>query len=199
MHYNLPCEQDINKLVVEKLAEKIGKPSFAGDSDINDLIDAIIDVTNCRLGLNTVKRIVGTIDYTGHIITDKTLSIVARFLGHPTWDELVDYLSNPDQQIPAGFAISHIIQYDERYDDMDLDISYLPNRKLCLRCINANKFKVVSSTSNHIRNNDLIIFEHLKEGERINIGSVIRDNDNKGAYTGGIITEIIKHQPNEDA
>ena len=73
-------------IVIAKLEERtgisLGNPS---DRDIQILSKGIEEVTKSRLGVNTLKRLLGRISDDTHQSRPGTLNVIAQYLGSPNW------------------------------------------------------------------------------------------------------------------
>ena len=115
-------------IVIAKLEERtgisLGNPS---DRDIQILSKGIEEVTKSRLGVNTLKRLLGRIADDTHQSRPGTLNVIAQYLGSPNWPALLLSLSN------GSSSFTHV-DGELRSSDLEVgqvvEISYLPNRKI---------------------------------------------------------------------
>lgn len=167
--------------------KKITGLSFDKASDFDALADMISARTSNRLGVNTLKRLIG------YILDDRstnksTLNILAKFLGFTSWDRYwatvnLDSAWGEDddavwiQELPLGTTI---------------EVSYL-NRRVVFETVTFNErsaLKVLKSMNASLKEEDIAMISKIKRGERLEASKVIR-GDYSGAYhTNGEVREF---------
>lgn len=142
--------------------------------------------TGQRLGLNTVKRLVGLFDYNSEPRQD-TLTIIARFLGFNTWESLMLYI----QGNISGFELKDsIIDLEKLPQGKKIRIKWEPNRTILLLHLEGDEYEVLESLNSKLQKGDLIYLSQISEGFPLVAKKVVRDATNMGNYKAGLDTGI---------
>lgn len=141
--------------------------------------------TGQHIGLNTVKRLLGFI---GDHRTPRasTLNIIANYLGYDVWESLclhVGEISNSafgsDNDNDNELHAADLTEGDE------IEITYLPDRRLVIVFKGGNTFDVVSSENSKLRVGDTLRLTHLVRGYPLLVSDVTRSGESLGAFTAG--------------
>ncbi len=166
-----------------KLIEKHCGRKIASSADCEFVILDIESVTGERIGLNTIKRLLGfNADERKPRMT--TLDIIARYLGCNSWDELIEY---------ENTAITSAFLPGKRKEIMVRDlatgrvvrISYRPNRVVRLRYDGNHHFTVIESRNSKLQAGDLLTITHIIHNYPLLVSEVIRDGKSLGSFTAG--------------
>lgn len=142
--------------------------------------------TGQRLGLNTVKRLVGLIDYNSEPRQD-TLLIIAGFLGFKTWESLISYINDNI----SGFDLNNpIVDLELLPPGKKVGIEWDPDRKIQLLHIKYGEYEVLESFNSKLRKGDLLYMSQISEGFPLVVKKVMRDGINIGNYKAGLDTGI---------
>ena len=124
----------------------------------------IESVTGEHIGVNTLKRLLGFIDDEREPRIS-TLDVIARYLGFKSWEEL------------------HI--YDDKTVGQQIQISYLPDRRLIIEYQGNNTFFILSSQNSKLQDGDQITITHIVSGYPLLVSQVIRNGQSLGSFTAG--------------
>lgn len=175
-------------IVVAKLEERtginLGNPS---DRDIQVLSSSIEAVTKNRLGVNTLKRLLGRIADTTHQSRPGTLNVIAQYLGSPNWPALILALSNGSSSFTS-------VEGELRASDLKvgetIEVSYLPNRKLHFTYLGDDQFEIVTSQNSKLQVGDVCSISSIVVRYPLIIRNVFRNGVELGSYSaaraGGI-------------
>lgn len=171
---------------IEQIKELTGL-SLDKASDFDALADMISAKTSNRLGVTTLKRLIGYIS-DDRATNKSTLNILAKFLGFTSWDRYwatvnLDSTWNEEdeavwvQELPVGTTI---------------EVLYL-NRKVTFEKVTFNEkpaLKVIKSINASLDLDDVAMISKIKRGERLEASKVIR-GDYSGAYhTNGEVRDF---------
>ncbi|WP_289873016.1 hypothetical protein [uncultured Duncaniella sp.] len=168
--------------------------SFDKASDFEALADMISAKTSNRLGVTTLKRLVGYIS-DDRATNKSTLNILAKFLGFTSWDRywatvnLDSAWDDEDdalwiQELPIGTTIK---------------VSYL-NRTVVFETIMFDgkaALKVIEAINGSLQKDDIALICKIKRGERLEASKVYR-GDYAGAYhTNGEVRDFFISFPKD--
>lgn len=169
--------KEITKQLLDKAGLTLSTPSVG-----NRLSEIIWEKTGERLGVNTVKRLLGIYNDNGNP-RRFTLEVVAHFLGYENYEELVRLSENNN----SGFlknAPGDIVSAKLKPGTI-VTITYRPDRMLMLRHEEADLFIVVRSENSKLHKGDLCNVVHLKSGMPFYATDVKRNGKNLGNYIAG--------------
>ena len=142
--------------------------------------------TGQRLGLNTVKRLVGLIDYNSEPRQD-TLTIIAHFLGFTSWECVIRYINDNI----SGFELKDsIVDLEILPPGKNIRIKWEPDRNILLNHIIGEKYEVLESINSKLQKGDILYLSQISEGFPLVVKKVIRDTMNMGNYKAGVDTGI---------
>jgi len=170
-------------IIILKIEEKAGI-SFASHSerDFQILSRKIEDVTKCHLGINSLKRLVGHIDYKNHKFRPGTLNIIAQYLGYPSWTNM---MFDIEEGSSGFFPIEGELRVQDLQEGQVVEISYLPNRKLQMAYVGNSMMEVLVSVNSHLQVGDLLQISGMLPKFPFIIQNVVRDGKSMGSYTAG--------------
>ncbi|MDH6307395.1 hypothetical protein M2451_000544 [Dysgonomonas sp. PFB1-18] len=172
--------------VIKKLLEnKLGK-DIRYSSDIEHLSFDIEKHTNQRIGVNTIKRLLGLIE---GIKEPRlyTLDTIARYLDFKNWDEMLDSL---DERGNSDFSTIEEIDIQALKTGDKIRFTYSPDRVVSIEYIGNNRFIVIGSENSKLLLNDTIEVNHFVLNYPLIITNVIRNDVSMGKFTAGKISGI---------
>ena len=175
-------------IVIAKLEERtginLGNPS---DRDIQVLSNGIEEVTGGRLGINTLKRLLGRIADDTHKSRPGTLNVIARYLGSPNWPSLLVTLSNGSSSFST---VEGELRSIELLPGQVVEITYLPNRKLQFAYIGDETLEIVARENSKLQMGDICTISSFILHYPLIIRNVKRQGEDLGSYSaaraGGI-------------
>ena len=125
---------------------------------------------NDRLGVNTLKRLMG---YAKSPIEPRkaTLDAVAHYLGHPSWEELMDLHPSDSDWIEKAVC------GDEIREGSLVEVRWLPDRELQLCCIGENRFRVTESRHGRLQVGDEVHIDHFRIDYPLEMTHIIRNGE----------------------
>lgn len=131
------------------------------------------------LSVNTVKRLTGVIDYAGEPRVT-TLDIVARYLGHDSWQTLAAVVNNRVSRFggDSPFVDAAALPADSR-----MELAWEPGRRVVARHLGRGLYRVESVTAAKLAAGDLMRLSQLAPGFPLVASSVVRDGADLGVYT----------------
>ena len=177
-------------IVIAKLEERtgisLGNPS---DRDIQILSKGIEDETKSRLGVNTLKRLLGRIADNTHQSRPGTLNVIAQYLGSPNWPSLLLSLSN------GSSSFAHVdgeLRASDLVVGQIVEISYLPNRRIRFAYLGNEQFEIVAKENSKLQKGDVCTISSFIVRYPLIIRDVVRKEVSFGSYSaaraGGIST-----------
>lgn len=172
--------------VIKKLLEnKLGK-DIRYSSDIEHLSFDIEKETNQRIGVNTIKRLLGLIEGVKEPRL-YTLDTIARYLNHKNWDELLESL---DQSGNSSFSSIEEIDIQILNVGDKIRFTYSPDRIVTVEYISNNRFTVIDGLNSKLLPDDRIEVNHFVLNYPLIITNVIRNDVSMGKFTAGKISGI---------
>ena len=155
-------------------------------SDCEYLALDIASKTGVRIGATTLKRLVGFAEdeRTPHT---STLDAIARYLGYAHWDEL----STVEDKGNSDFDAT-----DEEVRSADLqpgdgvEITYLPDRKVCMKYMENNHYKIVESENSKLQVGDEVEILNFVLHHPLLVLNVIRIGQSLGPFTAGRVSGL---------
>ena len=184
----MKLSNEIIAQMLDKAGLSINSPAVA-----ERLADEIGKVTGDRLGVNTIKRLLGIYE-DGRNPHRFTLDMVARYLDFDSYEALLkqskngnsEFITDKDLDVDsATLAVGTLVT-----------ITYQPAREIMLRYEGDEKYTVVRSTNSKLQKADICTISHLIKGQPLFASQVVRDQKDLGRFIGGEeggikITEII--------
>lgn len=176
-----------NNQIIEMLKKRSGL-SFDKAKDYELLCASIYAATGRTIGVTTMKRLMGYIS-DERKTNEYTLNTIAIYLGHQSWSDLSCML-----RIDSDWDFEDNTYYvDELPLDMVLKVKYL-NREVCFKVVEFNKIRalqVLEAQNSSLNEGDILMIDHLKEGEILEAKSVFRGKTIGNYRTNGELKEII--------
>lgn len=171
----------INPALIEMLNRKAGY-DVSNSSGAERLRLDIYNATGERIGLNTLKRLLGILDYEGSH-RGMIMDIVARYLNYPSWNVLEATLND---RISSFNNSKNILISEELAVNQKLEIQWDPDRKIIIEHTSGKNFKVLESRNSKLQTGDLLVISQIATGYPLYISEVIRDDSTLGNYTAAI-------------
>lgn len=168
--------QKIITLLQQKCGHDLHSPT-----DIQRLALDIESTTDEHIGVNTLKRLLGSIDDERSPRTS-TLDVIARYLGYGDWATL----SNLDTGSNSSFTTT---DGELRVADLTLGqqvlVTYLPNRRIVMEYLGDNRFRVLQRENSKLQVDDILTVTHLIRNYPMLATEVTRGESNLGSFTAG--------------
>ncbi|MBR5653635.1 MAG: hypothetical protein IKX22_06100 [Prevotella sp.] len=169
-----------SKKIIQLLQQKCGH-DVRTPYDIQCLALDIESQTGEHIGVNTLKRLLGSID-DERSPRISTLDVVARYLGYGDWDTL--------SQLDTGSNSSFdTIDGELRMADLSVGqqvlITYLPNRHVCMEYLGDGHFRVIEAENSKLLVGDMLSISHIVNNYPLFVTNVLRENADLGSFTAG--------------
>lgn len=163
--------------ILNMLSQRAGVEvqSAAGASVLRNDIEAS---TKKYVALNTVKRLLGIIDYR-FVPRLSTLDIFAEYLGFDSWNLLQAYA---DERISVFGAENPFIELANVSENTIIEIEWLPDRKISIRRISGGHFIVETAENSKLNKGDILCLTQIAPGFPLIVKSVERNSRNLGPY-----------------
>lgn len=174
-----------NPVLINMLSEKAGL-NVRTPSGAEWLRNDIEKVTGESLGINTIKRITGTIEYNGSHRT-MLLDIIARYLGYASWsilDQLLQDKTSFFSDENEAFALEKLPP------GQLIEICWEPDRVVLLRHKGNKIFTVVDSKNSKLMEGDILTLSQLAPGFPLYASDVTRNGQSFGTYTAASINGV---------
>lgn len=142
--------------------------------------------TGQRLGLNTVKRLVGLIEYKSESRQD-TLDIIASYLEFKSWDNLLSYIND---KVSSFDSLDSILDLEILPKGKSLQIEWDPGRKIILQHLGCGEYLTLESINSKLKKGDLVSLSQISIGFPLVVKRVIRNNEYIGNYKAAIDSGI---------
>ena len=155
-------------------------------SDCEYLSLDIESKTGVRIGATTLKRLVGFAQDEREPHTS-TLDAIARYLGYAHWEELsqIEDKGNSDFDTPDEEIRSADLQ-----PDVNVEIAYLPDRRLKLQYLGDQRYRVVESENSKLWVGDEVEIQNFVLHHPLFVSEVIRKGASLGPFTAGRISGL---------
>ena len=178
---------EVNPKLIEMLAQKAGLDVTTARG-AEYLCHDIESTTGERIGINTVKRIVGILEYEGSH-REMILDIIARYLDFSSWKLLEATLNDKT----SGFSKKNgILCLESLAAGQDIAVYWEPGRKIILRHNNGRCFKVVESVNSKLKAGDELQLSQIAPGFPLYASNVRRGEESLGHYTAATVSGIKK-------
>ncbi len=169
-----------NRFVKYLLSKKSGLHLDDG-AHLNLLIEKIAEQEHERIGLNTMKRLMGQIKDEREP-RPSTLNIVAHYLGFPNWEVMDEATRHYNSMFTsnggslASFAVPEgsLVEY-----------TYLPDRKVALRHRTGSTYEVVYNENSQLREGDIVEVGVFMLRFPLIVSDVVRNGQSLGSYIAG--------------
>ena len=170
--------------IKELLKQKSGK-ALTSPADCDYIAIDIFSVTNEHIGVNTLKRLLGFLNEECNARIS-TLNIIAKYLGYPDWEAL----SKADVSNSTFDNASEDLIVKNLSKGQQVEITYLPNRKLVLEYQENFKFLVRESVNSKLHTDDTIEVQHLLLNYPLIASNVMRRGENLGQLKAGVVSGV---------
>lgn len=171
--------------IIQLLKRKSGN-ELRLPSDCEYLSLDIESKTGVRIGATTLKRLIGFAqdERTPHT---STLDAIARYLGYAHWDELskIEDNGNSDFDSPDDEIRSADLQ-----PGANVEINYLPDRRLTLEYLGDNRYRVTASENSKLQKNDEVEILNFVLHHPLLVVNVWRDGESLGQFTAGRVSGL---------
>lgn len=149
------------------------------------LCNDILAATGQRLGVNTVKRIVGILEYEG-THRPEILDIIALYLDYPSWRLLEADLGDRISE----FSGDGVIDAETLPPSAKMEIGWDPGRRIIIRHVEGRLFKVEESVNSKLQTGDSLLLSQIATGFPLYVSDVVREGKSLGNYTAATINGI---------
>ena len=171
--------------IIQLLKRKSGN-ELRLPSDCEYLSLDIESKTGVRIGATTLKRLIGFAqdERTPHT---STLDAIARYLGYAHWDELskIEDNGNSDFDSPDDEIRSADLQ-----PGANVEITYLPDRRLTLEYLGDNRYRVTASENSKLQKDDEVEILNFVLHHPLLVVNVWRDGESLGQFTAGRVSGL---------
>lgn len=150
------------------------------DKTIVSLTEQIFLSTKVRLGVNTLKRLLGIIGDHKVQARQGTLNVIARYLGSDNWPLLLINLSHGSSSFDP--VVGELRSMDLKVGQV-VRVTYLPDRILTFAYLGNEQFEVSESVNSKLREGDVLTISSFVERYPLIARCVIRDNVELGSYS----------------
>jgi hypothetical protein len=183
----------LSLLTKEHIEERLGK-KIRYPSDHEALAYDIERITKQRISTNTIKRLLGAIESVKEPRLF-TLDVIAQYIGFENWDVYVVSLSKEgnsqfEKQHASDSDVCRQVIAAELERGAEIEFQYYPDRKIILRHVENNTFKVIGSSNSKLRIDDVVEVSNFHLNYPLIINSVVRNDVNIGRFTAGKISGL---------
>lgn len=171
----------IDKNIIKLIEDKCGS-MLNSSSACERLALDIESKTGEKLGFTTLKRLLG---FTSEQAEPRqsTLEILAVYLGFNSYKELEDAINNRGD---SDFDDNAETIYSSGLPaDVEIGLSYSPNRRLKLKHVKDDEFIVIESINGSLKARDIILVDSFTTGLPMIAKDVIRNGEKLGRYVAG--------------
>lgn len=171
---------EIRELLKNKSGKELIEPS-----DCDFIVLDIYNVTHERIGINTLKRMLGFIDDERNPRIS-TLNIIAKYLGYSNWETL----SKAELSNSTFDKIDGELDLESLCIGQKIELSYLPNRTLKIKYLGEYRFIVISSINSKLQTGDCFEARHLMLNYPLIASEVMRQGQCLGQLKAGNISGL---------
>ena len=133
--------------------------------------------TGERLSINTIKRIVGVIQYEGKQRLT-TLNILGKYMGYTCWDEFIEFINGP-----SGF-VNFMNEVHTRLATVgqEVKLQWFPDRTVVIKKQEGPYWKVIESANSKLQVGDVLLMSKARVGWPLNVRDVKRRGVSLGPY-----------------
>lgn len=145
-------------------------------------------VTGESVGLNTIKRLIGSIPYEGtHRST--ILEIISRYLGFGSWTLLEAKIKD---EISGFDRHSSIVELEGLPTGQKIAVEWEPDRRIVMKHQEGKLYTVEESVNSKLERGDRMTLSQIAAGFPLYANDVIRDGKSLGNYTAAVGAGIKK-------
>ena len=142
--------------------------------------------TGERIALNTIKRIVGILEYKGNH-RNETMDIIARYLDHSGWEVLKTVIDN---RISGFNDNGRLLNMEELPSSQLVELQWEPDRRIVLQHKEGKLYTVTESENSKLMEGDVLTLSLVAAGYPFYVGEVVRDGKSLGRYTAASVSGI---------
>lgn len=139
----------------------------------------IESATGERLSVNTIRRLTGSLSYSGSQRIS-TMDIIAEYLGYQDAKGLLAYID--DHTSDFGQSPS-LIDLGELQPGTKVELEWAPNRRIRLNHIEGPRYMVEEASNSKLKEGDILEVGMVAEGMPFILRDVIRGDTHLGPYT----------------
>lgn len=169
----------LDRFTIKYMETQCGR-KIRSSADCEYLALDIESLTGERIGVNTIKRLLGFIkDERNTRIT--TLDIIARYLGCESWEQL----SRMDQAYASSAFTGKRKEVVVRQLEIGrrIRIIYYPKRNVVIEYKGDCHFIVLESENSKLLPGDELVLTHIIERYPLWVSEVFRDGESLGSFT----------------
>lgn len=171
---------------IKELIECKFEKKIRYSSDFEHLSYEIEKETKQRISTNTLKRLFGFIEGVREPRL-YTLDIIAHYLGHDQWDDLLADVAMPNS---AFVPKTKTIYVETLEKGTKILFTYYPNRRVLLEYIGEGDFVVVNSINSKLLANDIVSVAYLTLKHPFYALDVERDGKSLGSFIAGKVSGL---------
>lgn len=171
--------------IIQLLKEKSGN-ALRIPSDCEYLSLDIESKTGVRIGATTLKRLVGFAQDEREPHTS-TLDAIAHYLGYAHWEELSQIEDNGNSDFDAP---DEEIRSADLQPDANVEIAYLPDRRLKLQYLGNQRYRVVESENSKLLVGDEVEIQNFVLHHPLLVLNVWRNGESLGQFTAGRVSGL---------
>lgn len=154
----------------------------------NILCSDIKAKTGEYISINTIKRLVGIINYDGRHRTE-IMSLIASYLGFDSWQLLESYLN---QKISEFNSARSFLDLSSLEEGREVEIQWEPDRLVVIRHCEGKLYKVVKNLNSKLRPGDMVELSEIAVGFPFLAKEVVRNGKPLGNYTAAALDGVKK-------
>lgn len=175
----------LHSLIIQLLSKKAGT-DVTTVHGANVLQQKIEKTTGEVISINTVKRLVGLLNYSGQH-SSAILSIIAAYLGFSSPKLLEEYVKS---KVSDFNVKSHFIDILSLKEGTRIELQWQPDRLVRILLLEGREFLVEESINSKLSKGDILHIDHLAVGFPLHIREVIREGKSMGNYQAAPINGI---------
>lgn len=155
---------------------------------------SIYEKTGEHLGLTTLKRLLGFVDYNS-LPRKSTLDILSRYAGFQDYDSLKKI--HDIETATSAFTTIERVDSEDLDEGQKLTIRSRPDRVINLEYTGRDKYHVLNSQGSKLKTGDILTIRQIAKGFELIVTDVERDGESLGSYIAaqnGGITSIRKER-----
>ena len=164
------------KLIERRFGKEVRYPS-----DCDALSQSIYDATGERIGVTTLKRLFGFVEYR-HVPRAATLDVLAKYLGYEDFSQLKESANN--DVVISEFSDVEMVESGSLRPGDSVIVRYVPDRMIKFRFTGGTSFIVEESVNSKLHEGDKVDIASFVKGFSLLVNNVERDGENLGSYTG---------------
>ncbi len=148
MHYIFGAM--LSEIIKKKIEQKAGQ-LIRYSRDCDTLAEKIQTDCKCRISSSTLKRLFGFVKGEKEPRA-YTLDILANYIGHPSWDELLLSFNAEGSQAPKEISE---LKIPKLKPGQKFELSFKPNIIITVEYIGKSTFKVLTAKNSRLKEGDV--------------------------------------------